>query len=178
MSETILIPFPDIAGDASTFTAFVRDEAGALLNGAGDVVTEPVPTLRAFTLDEDRDPTADYHVRIYSGSAETADELVYDAVLYAGQLIVGKQWNPTVIRGIVGATSPTTTSFTPSYVSVDGAVVNQWKGRIIVFSHTTVTAALRGQVTDITFMAADALPTLTFTALTTAPVSGDSFVIV
>ncbi len=178
MPETISIPFPDIQGDAGTYTAFLRTEAGALLNTGGDAITEPVPTLRQFTLAENRAPGVDYFIRIYSGASEASNALVYDNILYAGQLLVGKPWNPTVIRGVVGATSPTVISFTPSSVSPSGNVANQWVGRIIVFDNNTITAALRGQVTDITAATAAALPLLSFSPLTNAPVSGDTFVIV
>ena len=48
----------------------------------------------------------------------------------------------------------------------------------MIFDYDTTTAALRGQATDITASSASATPTLTVTALTTAPVSGDTFTIV
>lgn len=178
MSETILIPFPDIAGDAATHTAFMRNMAGVLLNTGGDTLSEPLPTLRAFTLGEDRSPGADYFVRIYSGSTEIADELVYDGVLYAGQLMVGRPWNPTVIKGVVGPTAPSATSFTAASVDPAPSVENQWAGRIIVFDNNTITEAMRGQITDITASSAAALPLLTYTALTGAPAANDTFVIV
>lgn len=82
----------------------------------------------------------------------------------------------TVVRGTAGAvTAPTTTQFTPSALSPAGAAAGQFKGRIIVWDNDTATLALRGQATDITASSAAALPLLTFTALTTAPVSGDTF---
>jgi len=69
---------------------------------------------------------------------------------------------------------PTTTTM----VSDIGVTVDdQYNGRIIIFADSTTTAALRDQATDITACTA-ASNTLTFTALTTAPVSGDTFVIV
>lgn len=86
--------------------------------------------------------------------------------------------NRTVARGTVGATAPTTTSFTPSALTPAGISADQFKGRIIIFDITTTTTALRGQATDITASSAAALPLLTFTALTNAPVSGDQFTIV
>jgi hypothetical protein len=82
----------------------------------------------------------------------------------------------TTIRGTVGtATTPSTTQFTPSALDPSGAAVDQFKGRIIVFDNDTTTAALRGQATDITASTSAGLPLLTFTALTTAPSSGDTF---
>lgn len=83
----------------------------------------------------------------------------------------------TVIRGTVGG-SPTTTTMTPSAITPAGAVADQFKGRILVFDNDTSTAALRGQATDITANTSAALPAFTFTALTTAPSSGDTFSIV
>lgn len=180
MPETISIQFPDISGDVSGYTAFMRSEAGALLNGAaGDAIAETGATgLWTFTLAEARIANTDYFVRIYSGTTETAANLQYDGILYRGQLLVDKPANPTLIVGTVGASSPSTTSFTPSAVSPSGSALNQWNGRIIIFDIATTTAALRGQATDITGCSAAALPLLTYTALTTAPVSGDTFTIV
>ncbi len=81
----------------------------------------------------------------------------------------------TVIRGTVSGTSPTTTTFTCSALSPAGVDADQFKGRIIVFDTDTTTTGLRGQATDITASSAAGLPLLTFTALTTAPQSGDTF---
>lgn len=85
----------------------------------------------------------------------------------------------TVVRGTVGtATTPSTTQFTPSAISPAGAATDQFKGRIIIFDNDTSTAALRGQATDITANSNASTPLFTFTALTTAPASGDTFSIV
>lgn len=81
----------------------------------------------------------------------------------------------TVVRGTVSATAPTTTTFTSSALSPVGVAADQFKGRIIVFDNDTTTTALRGQATDITASSAAANPLFTFTALTTAPASGDTF---
>lgn len=79
-----------------------------------------------------------------------------------------------VCRGTVG-TSSTTTSIITSAFSPAGAAADQFKGRIVIFDLATATAALRGQATDITASSNSATPTLTVTALTTAPASGDTF---
>lgn len=85
----------------------------------------------------------------------------------------------TVIRGTVGTgTTPSTTQLTPSSISPAGAAADQFKGRILIFDNDTSTAALRGQATDITANSNASTPLLTFTALTTAPASGDTFSIV
>lgn len=70
---------------------------------------------------------------------------------------------------------PTTTSIPTSACTPAGAAADQFKGRIITFDADTTTTALRGQATDITASSNSATPTMTVTALTTAPVSGDTF---
>ena len=80
------------------------------------------------------------------------------------------------VIGVIG-TGSSTTSLVTSSTTPTQSVADQTKGRIITFLDTTTTAALRGQSTDITGATASATPTLTVTALTTAPVSGDTFVI-
>jgi hypothetical protein len=79
-----------------------------------------------------------------------------------------------IVTGTVGAAS-TTTSIVTSALDPAAAVTDQYKGRIVTFDQGTTTANLRGQSTDIT--ANTALGVLTCTALTTAPVSGDTFVV-
>ena len=83
----------------------------------------------------------------------------------------------SIVRCTVGAAS-TTTNIVTSACSPSGAVADQFKGRIVIFDANTTTAALRGQATDITASTNAATPELTVTALTTAPASGDTFVIV
>lgn len=184
MSEQILVPFPDIAGDASVYTAFVRKQTnGGRLHPTGMTVTETgAPGLFVFTLGTDREENTDYFVRIYSGAGETAANLVYDGILYAGQTLVDKEdeaLNTTSIRGTVGASPvPTTTTFTPSAIATAPSVLNQFRGRVIIFSNKTTTAALRGQATIIYGNSPASLPVITVEELTTAPVSGDTFRIV
>lgn len=81
----------------------------------------------------------------------------------------------TIATAVVGAAS-TTTSIVTSSISPSAAVTDQFKGRIVIFDRATTTANLRGQATDITASTSGGV--LTCTALTTAPASGDVFVIV
>ncbi len=74
--------------------------------------------------------------------------------------------------GTASGTPTTTTMVSDISVTVD----DQFNGRIITFDDDTSTAALRKQSTDITACTA-ASNTLTFTALTSAPSSGDTFTI-
>lgn len=69
----------------------------------------------------------------------------------------------------------TTTSIVTSSLDPAASVADQFKGRIVTFEQGTATVALRGQSTDIT--ASSAVGVLTVSALTTAPASGDVFVI-
>ena len=77
-------------------------------------------------------------------------------------------------RGTVDA-GASTTSIPTSAFAPSGIAADQFKGRILTFDADTTTTALRGQATDITASSAAANPTLTVTALTTAPASGDTF---
>jgi hypothetical protein len=79
-----------------------------------------------------------------------------------------------IVLGTVGSGS-TTTSIVTSSLSPAAVANDQYNGRILTFDANTSTAALRGQATDITDMTSGGV--LTVTALTTSPVSGDSFVI-
>jgi len=189
MSETITVDFSDIMGDVTTYTAFLRAEVGgALLNTSGDVLTETAGTgIFSFTLDETRVASAYYMVRIYSGSTEVSTALVYAGVLYPAQTRVDKTGdfpqtgdsypfgNKAVILGTVDAGVSSTTTLTPSALSVAVSNTDQLQSKILTFDIDTITQGLRGQSTDIITNTSAALPLITFTALTTTPVSGDSF---
>ena len=95
-----------------------------------------------------------------SGSTEAADKLEISA--------------ETMVTGTAATGTLSTTEMTTSLTIT---VNDQYNGRILIFASNTTTAALQGQATDITdTVTADGK--LTFTALTTAPANGDSFIIV
>ena len=79
----------------------------------------------------------------------------------------------TAVTGVVGSGS-TTTSVVTSSLSPAAAVSNQFKGLILKFTSDTPTANLRGQGCEIT--GSTALGVLTVSSLTTAPASGDIFI--
>lgn len=82
------------------------------------------------------------------------------------------------VDGIVLGTAsgtPTTTSIPTSSLVPAAAAADQFQGRVVTFDDATTTAELRGQTTDITSNTSGGV--LTVTALTTAPVSGDTFTI-
>lgn len=80
----------------------------------------------------------------------------------------------TIVRGTVD-TGATTTSIATSALDPAAAADDQFRGRVVIFDRDTTTTELRGQASDITASAADG--TLTVSALTDAPVSGDTFCI-
>lgn len=80
----------------------------------------------------------------------------------------------TITVGTIGAAS-TTTNIVTSSLTPAAAVTDQFKGLILAFANDTTTTNLRGQKTDITGSTSGGV--LTVTPLTTAPVSGDTFVI-
>lgn len=182
MTEVIKLHFPDISGDAATYTAWIRNNnSGTLLNTGGSVITETAGTgLWEFST-PDRTPCTDYRVRVYAGPTETPTQLVFDGKLTANMVVVDTDFGPTqhVIRGIVGnAVVATTTTMTPSTLLPAGNASNQFVGRILVFDNNTITSSLRGQATAITANTAGTLPLFTVQELTTAPAFGDSFSIV
>jgi len=78
------------------------------------------------------------------------------------------------VYGTIGSGS-TTTSLVTSALDPAAAAIDQFKGKVVTFDANTTTVNLRGQSTDITANTAGGV--LTVTALTTAAVSGDTFVI-
>jgi hypothetical protein len=79
-----------------------------------------------------------------------------------------------IADGVCGAGGSASSIVTSSCTPNAGAA-DSFKGRIVIFDRNTTTAALRCQATDITANTSGATPTLTVTALTTAPATGDRF---
>lgn len=81
-----------------------------------------------------------------------------------------------IVTGTVGSAS-TTTSVVTSALSPSAAVASQFKGRVLIFDKDATTANLRGQAAIINDMTSGGVIDLTGSALTTAPVSGDTFTV-
>lgn len=142
----------------------VSKDGGALAN---------LTTLPAVT------PAAGKLVKVTLSATETqADNVTVIFSDAAGgewcDLVYNVQTNSAICTGTV-TTGATTTSIPTSAFHPAGAALDQVKGRIVIFDLNTATAALRGQATDITGSTNAATPTLTVTALSTAPASGDTF---
>jgi hypothetical protein len=83
----------------------------------------------------------------------------------------------TAMRGTV-STGSSTTSITTSALTPATTTANQIKDRVVIFDNDTTTAALRGQVAQITASTASATPTLTVSTMVATPASGDRFTVV
>ena len=110
----------------------------------------------------------------------TATEMQARAVVIIVKSGTGKTTPMTLypelilVRGVCGASSTTTSIITSSLIPA-AAVTDQFKGRIVIFEAETTTANLRSQATDITASTSGGV--LTVSALSTACVSGDRFMI-
>lgn len=80
-------------------------------------------------------------------------------------------------QGIVDS-GATTTSLPISSLLGTMTDLDQLKGRVLIFLPSTLTAGLAYETTEITGSTAAHPPTLTVTALSTAPQNGDTFIIV
>lgn len=80
----------------------------------------------------------------------------------------------TVATGTLGPPS----TITISALAPAATVTDQFRGRVVIFDLDTTTANLRGQASDITANTTGVSAVLTVSGLTTAPASGDTFVIV
>lgn len=176
--------FGKLDADIKTDTAAILVDTGTTLDGKIDTIDTNVDSILVDTgttlqgeLDGIQADTEDIQARL--PAALTADgNIKADALRISGSAESADRIERST-HGIVLATCDaggTTTAVIVSSLSPASAVNDQFNGRIITFSHATTTAALRGQSTDITDFD-HSTQTFTVTALTTAPASGDLFVI-
>lgn len=138
-----------------------------ILTDTGTTIPGTITTLQADTDDiQTRLPAA-----LVSGKMDSDAVAIAGSTDSATRLLKATQCN---VYCTVGSSS-TTTSIITSSMDPAASVTDQFKGKIVTFDANTTTAALRGQSTDIT--ANTSVGVLTVTALTTAAVSGDIFVI-
>jgi len=168
------LAFPTVSGRALDVS--VGGEAGvdwANVGSQGTVVGLSGTTVKTAT-DVETD-TADIQTRLPAALVGGRMNSNLSAINNAtGGVTAFERSTRAIVEGTIGAAS-TTTNIVTSSLAPAAAVADQFKGRIIIFDEDTTTANLRAQATDIT--ANTALGVLTVTALTTAPVSGDTFVI-
>lgn len=150
-----------IDGDAIAASAVTEIQAGLATAAA-------LATVQADTDDiQARLPAA-----LTGAGNMKADALAIDGSTQAADRL--QRSAEAIVFCTVGAAS-TTTSIVTSAMDPAAAVTDQFKGRIVIFDRATTTTNLRGQATDITGSTVGGV--LTVTALTTAPVSGDTFTI-
>jgi hypothetical protein len=94
----------------------------------------------------------------------------------AGQALA--QGTLSTCWGTAGAGGTTTTTVVSALHNPSSLTdTNQLIGRTIIFLGTTATGHVQGQASNITGSSTGATPTLTYTAMTAAPASGDVFVV-
>jgi len=180
------IGWPPRKGQSLTIGGFIRDADGDLVadpvglagriskDWAAEAATANTPAVTAsgdktFSLvltsgEMDADTIAYYVSATGSSGAKEFAAFFYTRDV-EDQIAFG------TCTGGSSLTSIKTGSIDPASV-----VADQWNGRILIFRRDAITAALRGQATDIT----DSTATggLTVSALTSTPVNGDIFIIV
>ena len=105
------------------------------------------------------------------------NEVTADATKISGSTTAADNLELSTEAIVSGAAATGTLSTTEMTTNLTISVASQYNGRILIFQSDTTTAALRNQATDIT--ATTILNgKLGFTALTTAPTNGDTFIIV
>lgn len=164
-----------VDGNVDSILADTADMQPKLGTPAGASVSADIAAVKAQTADIETD-TQDLQSRV-PAALTAGGNIKADALALNGDTTSAANIAKTtraIARGTV-TTGGTTTSIPTSAFSPSGAVSDQFKGRIVTFDADTTTAALRGQSTDITASSNSATPTLTVTALTTAPASGDTF---
>ena len=158
-----------VIGTTQTGDSFAR--LGAPSGASVSVDIAAVKTETASIQTDTNDIQTRIPAALVGGKMDSSASAINGVATSAARLARSAQG---IVLGTVGAAS-TTTSIVTSALDPAAAVIDQYKGRIVTFDQGTTTVNLRGQSTDIT--ANTALGVLTVTALSTAPVSGDSFVI-
>jgi hypothetical protein len=161
----------------TTFTGNLTGSVASVTGAVGSVTgaVGSVTGLTAATVHSDLD---DIQARL--PAALTSDgNIKADTLRVNGSALAAARMQRAGASMVLGtcAALGTTTSVIASALAPTSAVNDQFNGRIIIFADDTTTTALRGQATDITDYVHATL-TFTVTALTTAPQSGDTFVVV
>lgn len=123
----------------------------------------------------------DYWADMSGAGTEAAPIIAYSSLADAmvAERLLSVDANQRLERAAKSITTGTadagssTTSVVTATLSPAATKINQFRGLILAFAKDTTTVELRGQKTDITASTAGGV--LTVTALTDAPVSGDTF---
>ena len=151
-----------VSADIAEIKTFLDTEIADILLDTSTTLDGKLNAIKAktdqfvFTLAN----KVDSNMIAVNGSTEAADDMRTAA--------------ETMVKGSAVTGTLSTTEMTTNLVV---SVAGQYNGAVLIFAKDTATAALRGQRTDIT--ATTVLSgKIGFTSLTTAPVNGDTFVIV
>lgn len=154
-------PFDAVRLGLTALPNAAADAAGGLpISDAGGLDMDAIGN-KVGSLGVTSDGAIDANMIAIAGSTESADRIARST--------------RAIVLGTCD-TGSTTTAIVVKDLSPASAVNDQFNGRIITFDKDTVTAALRGQATDITDFV-HATQAFSVTALTTAPAEDDTFTI-
>ena len=169
LNKTYIVGSP-AGASVSADIAAVKAETALIVADTNELQTDDIPGLIAAVQSD----TDDIQTRIPAALAGGKMDSNISAIAGVAQSATNLEASTDTIAAGTASGTPTTTAM----ISDIGVTVDdQYKGRAVLFASDTTTAALRNQVTNITACTAST-NTLTFTQLTTAPVSGETFVIV
>lgn len=166
-----------VGASISADVAAVKSDTGNILTDTGTTLENRLIAIEADTSELQVDDTpaaiAALDAVVDTVKVDTAAiKVITDALTAAAAAKLAASAG-TMILGTVGATDLTTTTCSTDISLTDA---DQLNGRVIGFLSGTTTAGLRYQATNITdFVVANGV--LTFTAITQAPVAGDTFII-
>jgi len=159
----------------SADNAAIKAETALIVTDTNELQTDDVPGLiAALNNISTAQVNTECDTAITDAALATAAALaVVDAVADAIKVVTDSQARAaaTIQDGAAVSGTLSTTEMT---TDLTVSIADQFNGRIITFADDTTTAALRGQSTDITATTVSGSK-LGFTALTTAPVVGDTF---
>ena len=93
---TRTVDMPDLSGEAGPFTAFFRGLDGSLLNAGGDVVAE-IGLSGRFTLDVSESLAGVFSARVYEGTSEDPDTIVWSGWSKSGQTELQSEYPSDVV---------------------------------------------------------------------------------
>jgi hypothetical protein len=167
MQPKLGTPAADLAADV----AAVKAETALIVADTNELQTDDVPGLIAAVQADTNDIQARLPVALSGGN------MAVDVLAVSGSTAAADALELSTEAIVVGAAQTGTLSTTTMTTNLTISAASQYNGRILIFQSDTTTAALRNQATDITATIV-ANGELGFTALTTAPVNGDTFIIV
>ena len=169
-----------------TIAITISKNGAAFGNPSGGATNATAIATGSYYVDLSTTDTGTLGPLFVMGTSATIDNIVtiYNVVSAnnAGLAALPDSTNIAHSGGAIGRGTVTTggsvTSIPTSAFTPAGAAANQFAGRVVLFDVDTTTTALRGQAATISASTNAANPTFTVTALTTSPVSGDTFSVI